>query len=126
MSRRSERGFSLVELLVAVVILATGSLILVSGSLFVTRDLFRSRQSTVAAAAVQARLDRLRVAAMSTATPCGSSQFSSSAFPDTVGNVSIQWVVPATGALRNVRVISSYKLNNGRTRTDTIVGGIAC
>ena len=42
---QDDRGFSLVEVLVAVVILSIGTLMLAGGSLFVTRDLVRRRSS---------------------------------------------------------------------------------
>jgi len=121
-----ERGFTLVEMMVALVILTSGSLILVSGSAFVTRDLVRSRQATVAGALAQARMDDLRAAAASTAMPCLSSRFTSSTTPDTVGGVEIQWVVPTSGTQRTVSVMTRYKIGAGRARVDTVRGGITC
>jgi len=98
----------------------------VSGSLFVTRDLVRSRQATVAGALAQARLDDLRTAASSTATPCVSSRFTSSTTPDTVRGVEIQWVVPTSGIQRTVQVMTRYTIGAGRARADTVRGGITC
>lgn len=126
MNIRSERGFSLVEMLVAVTVLSIGMLMLAGGSLFVTRDLVRSRQATVATAMAQARLDDLRARAASTSPACTSSQFASSTAA-TVGNgVSLSWVVPTTGPTRTVRVIAAYRLAAGRAHTDTLSGVIAC
>lgn len=120
------RGFSIVEVLVAVVILTLGTLTLAGGSLFVTRDLVRSQQSTVAAGLAQMRMDDLRARAAATSPPCGSAQFTSSASPQTVQGVTLTWVVPTSGINRMVRVITTYQLAAGRTRTDTLFGSVPC
>ena len=36
------------------------------------------------------------------------------------------WTVPATGAVREVRVVTQYPLGRGRTRTDTLRTLIPC
>lgn len=126
MSRRRQEGFSIVEVLVAVVILSIGMLVLAGGSLFVTRDLVRSRQGSVAAAMAQARLDDLKVRAMSTTPMCLSPLFTSSTAPATTNGVTIQWTVPTSGSSRTIRVITSYQLGRGRVRTDTLAGQVAC
>lgn len=126
MKWRNQAGFSLVETLVAVVILGVGMMILAGGSLYATRDLVRSRQATVAAGMAQSRLDELRVFATATTPMCGSPLFSSSVSPVEENGVRMSWIVPSTGANRTVRVIVTYDLGRGRTRTDTLAGRVAC
>jgi prepilin-type N-terminal cleavage/methylation domain-containing protein len=126
MTLRSRAGFSLVELMVSLMILTAGVLILAGGSLFVTRDLVRSRQSTVAAAAAQARLAELRATANGTVPPCTSPRFASATGPVSNGGVTVTWTVPEIGLLRTIRVVTTYQLGQGRARTDTLVGVIAC
>ena len=75
MTVRSERGFTLVELLVAIVVLATGVLALAGGSLFVTRDLYRSRMATLAGGQAQAKADELLTYATATSPRCTSTSF---------------------------------------------------
>jgi prepilin-type N-terminal cleavage/methylation domain-containing protein len=121
-----EAGFSLVEVLVAIVVLSVGMMMLAGGSLFVTRDLVRSRQATVASGLAQAQMDDLRARAAATVPRCLSAQFTSSVSPSTTSGVTISWVVPATGVNRVVRVITSYNLGRGRVRADTLAANVAC
>jgi prepilin-type N-terminal cleavage/methylation domain-containing protein len=123
---RGRAGYSLVELLVAVVILATGVLLLAGGSAVITRDLGRSRRSAVAAAAAQAKLEDLRAAAAATLPPCSAAGFASSIAPQLTDGVSLTWTVPTAGPVRTIHVVASYPLGQGRSRSDTLVGVIPC
>lgn len=122
----NEKGLALVELIVAIVILAVGMMMLAGGSLFVTRDLTRSRLATRAASIAQARLDLLRTFAASTSPACSASGFASSSSPTVASGVTLTWVVPVSGASREVRVITSISIGRGRTVVDTLVGNVAC
>jgi prepilin-type N-terminal cleavage/methylation domain-containing protein len=119
-------GFTMVELLVAVVILAVGLLALAGGNGSITRTLNGSRIATVAAAQANERLDRLRAAARDNAVPCSSASFTSSASAVTTDGVTLTWVVPANGSLRSVHVIASYKLGRNTTKVDTLATSISC
>ena len=119
-------GFSLIEVLVAITLLATGLLVLAGGSLGVTRDLVRARKSTAAAALANAKLDQLRNAAASTNPACTSSQFASSGSAVVANGVSMTWSVSTSGVLRTVQVISTYSLPRGRTAVDTLTGLVGC
>jgi prepilin-type N-terminal cleavage/methylation domain-containing protein len=119
-------GFTIVELLVAVVVLGVGLLALAAGMGSVTTTLNGSRISTEAVQLATRRMDRLRAAARSTTTPCTSTTFSSSAAPITNAGVTTTWVVPGAGTLRLVMVIASYPVGRGRTRVDTLATTISC
>lgn len=119
-------GFTIVELLVSVVILAVGLLALGAGLGTITRTLYGSRISTEAVQLATRRMDRLRAASRSTAVPCTSSLFSSSAGPFVTVGVTQTWEVPASGTLRTVRVISTYSMGRGKTRVDTLATTISC
>ena len=123
---RDDRGFSLVEVLVSVVILSIGTLMLAGGSLFVTRDLVRARGQTDAAALAQSKADELRALAASTASVCTATGFASSSSASTVGKLTLSWVVPTSGSQRVVRVITSYKVGRNRTHTDTLATAVPC
>ena len=124
MSNRS--GFTIVELLVAVVILGVGLLALAAGMGSVTSTLNGSRISTEAVQLATRRMDRLRAASRSTTTPCTSTIFASSAAPLTNAGVTTTWVVPPSGVLRRVLVIASYPIGRGRTKVDTLATTISC
>jgi len=126
MSLSDRAGFSLVELMVSLMVLTAGVLMLAGGSIFVTRDLVRSRQATAAAAVAQGQLAVLRAAAGSTIPPCTSPRFASSAGPVTQEDLIMSWTVPAAGLVRTVRVLTTYQLGRGRSRTDTLVAVVSC
>jgi len=119
-------GFTLVEMLVAVVILAVGLLALAGSTGIITRTLHGSRIATQAVQQAQQRIDILRAAARSTPTPCSSPSFASSAGVQLNQGVSMTWSVPPSGGLRTVRVITSYSLGRGRTKVDTLSTNIDC
>jgi prepilin-type N-terminal cleavage/methylation domain-containing protein len=125
--RAAERGFTLVEILVAIVVLGIGLLVLAGGSVAVTQSLTGSGLASVASARAQGKLDELRSIAASTNPWCGSANFAGSAAPQTFGKLTLSWTInPSSGAERIVRVITSYSLPAGKTRTDTLRGIVGC
>lgn len=122
--RRS--GFTLVELLVAIVILTSGILAVAGGSIMTTRNLQRSKISTLAAGLTTAKLDELLSYAGSTSPACTAGTFASSSSAQVTNKVSLTWTVPTTGTLRTVRIFASYKLSKGATKVDTLTGRVAC
>lgn len=121
-----DRGFTLVELLVAIVILTGGLLAMVGGSMITTRDLQRSRMATFASGLTTAKLDELLSYAGATSPACGSLNFASSSAAVVTNFVSLTWNVPTTGTLRTVRVFAAYKLSKGVAKIDTLTGRVAC
>ena len=119
MSASSERGMTVVEILVAIVILAIGLLVLAGGSVVVTRNLTRGRL---------AKLDELRAIGASTVPNCGSVNFASSVSAQTFGKITLSWTItPTTGAEREVRVRTQYLLPSGRgLKIDTLKAEIGC
>ena len=65
---RSQQGFTLVELLVAVVIFSVGLLALASSSAVMMRTLGESQSKTVAAAVAESRFERIRSTACANRT----------------------------------------------------------
>ena len=72
----SRRAFTLVEVMVAVILLTVGVLALVGSSAMVSRMIGKGRGATVAAQVATARLEQLRRIAASTAPRCTSPRFS--------------------------------------------------
>lgn len=121
---RSQSGFSLVEVLVAVMILGVGIAALVGSSALVTRMIGRGKVETQVAQIASRRIEALRVAAYSTTPRCTSGGFVSGG-PLTTGGVTESWVVPAAGRVRSVQVSVSYQTARG-PRTASLQTRIEC
>ena len=122
----SERGFTLIELMVAIVILSVGLLAMAATTGAITGTLTGSRFATVASQVALRRADMLRAVANSTVPRCTAAAFASSGAAVSTMNVTESWVVPATGSLRVVQVITTYPIGRGKTKTDTLATSIAC
>lgn len=109
MSERAERGFTLVEVLIAIVLLTIGVMALVGSSAMVTRMIGRGRTGTYVAQKASSRFDKLRQIAAGTSPACGSGSFVSGTSTDAVAHTTETWTVPTTGNSRLVTVIVSYK-----------------
>jgi prepilin-type N-terminal cleavage/methylation domain-containing protein len=120
--RRS--GFTLVEALVAVVVVGVGIVALMSASSSVTRMIGRGKMETVAAVAAARRMEALRLAAEATSPRCNNPAFTSGG-PVMAGGVAEQWVVAASGKVRPVRVTVTYLTVRG-LRTARLETRIRC
>jgi prepilin-type N-terminal cleavage/methylation domain-containing protein len=65
--KQSERGFTIIEIIIAIIVLTVGVLGLVTTAALVTRMIARGQRSAVASAFASRRLERMRVAACITA-----------------------------------------------------------
>jgi prepilin-type N-terminal cleavage/methylation domain-containing protein len=125
MSAPREQGFTLVEVMFAVVMLGVGVMALVGTSAMVTRMIGRGRESTQVGQVATARSEWLRQIAAATAPPCGSPLLKDSTKAGT--GITEQWqVLGAAGdRTRDVRMMYSYKVPRG-TRTDTMTLTLLC
>lgn len=121
--KRSQSGFTVVEVLVAVVVLGVGITALVSSSATVTRMIGRGQMETRAAQRASKRLETLRRWANSTSPRCTSGSFASGG-PATSQGVTESWQVTGTTP-RTVTVTVSYKTVRG-THTDVLTTRIWC
>ncbi len=126
MIKKPRDGFTIIEMLVSITILAIGVLAVASSTIFTTRNLHRSRLATVASVQATSKLDELIGYSMATSPPCGSPNFASSTTPVTVSGVQLTWTVPGSGPLRTIQVFAQYRVSASAARVDTITARIAC
>jgi Tfp pilus assembly protein PilV len=120
------RGFTMAEVMVALVLLIVGVMALVGSSAMVSRMIGKGRGSTIAVQVATARIERLRRIAASTTPRCVSPQFVSDS--TTTDGVSERWVVAAgggTGLSRRVSVVVAYRDPRGPVR-DTLSTIVLC
>jgi prepilin-type N-terminal cleavage/methylation domain-containing protein len=122
--KRTDSGFTLVEVLVAIVVLGVGIVALVGSSAMVTRMIGRGKVETRVAQVASRRLETLRLAAYSTSPRCTAAGFANGG-PVTTNNVTESWVVPAAGKVRTLQVNVSYRTAQG-IRTASLQTRIEC
>lgn len=112
---RREGGFTIVEVLVAIIVLTVGVLALAGTSAMVTRMLGEGKHATAAVQVATRRVETLRQLATNSATGCANAGFANGGPVTSVG-VSERWTiaptVPASQG-RIVQVIYSYPTSRG-------------
>lgn len=124
--KRSEAGFTLVEVLLAVMVLGVGITALVGSSALVTRMVSRGQMSTRAAEVAAARLDTLRLLAFATSPRCTHAQFANGTKTNGASYVTEAWTVTAAGKSRTIREIVTQQNARGKTHADTLFTVIGC
>ena len=114
--RRTERGMTIVELLIAIIILSVGILALASSAAGTSRMIGAGGQQMVAAQLAQSRIEQLR------ATACTSAASGS----ETNRGVYTQWTVATATRARTLTVLVRYARRGGGTTTRTFTSVIAC
>ena len=120
---RRREGFTVTEVLVAIVILTIGILALAGSSTGATRMLSQGERTTWAAAVASARIEALRRTANRSIPTCTDISFVSGTA--TTRGVAESWVVPTTGNARVVLEVVTYPKFRG-TSVDTIATVIRC
>ena len=110
--KHSRQGFTLTEVLVAVLLLGVGIIALVGTSAAVTRMIGLGKVETRAAQAASRRMEALRLAAYTTSPRCTDPRFASGG-PVLSGGMTESWLVPPTGRIRKVRVTITYLTARG-------------
>lgn len=124
---RDEQGFTVVEIVVAILVLMVGITALVGSSALVTRQVGRGRIVTIANQMATQKLDELR--ALGAVNRTGTGRCSATGFgnggPMTVRGVTLQWSVTGTGTSRTIQVNASYPVRGG-TRTVALTSIVGC
>ncbi len=127
MPRLGSRGFTVIEVLVAVLVLGIGITALVGSSALVTRQIGRGRILTIATEVGNQRLEILRLLARpyNGAAACARTGFASSTAPDTLRHVIESWTVSGSGNSRTLAVTITYPRRGG-TSTFTLTSMVGC
>jgi len=119
---KREEGFTIVEVIVAILVLTIGLLALVTSAALVTRMIGRGQRSAVAAQYAQRRLEMLRTSGCSNQAG-GSEVLMRGSTPVD----SLTWRFATTGANHwQIVVRSKYPTARGQWRTDSTETQISC
>lgn len=122
--RQSERGFTLVEVLVAVVVLGIGITALVGSSALVTRMVGRGISETKAAETANRRLESMRLLAYSTSPRCTAGTFASGG-PQTTNLIRERWIVSVASKVGTITDTVTHRTAKG-THTDVLTTRVEC
>jgi prepilin-type N-terminal cleavage/methylation domain-containing protein len=122
--KRSTAGFTIVEVLIAVVVLGIGVVAMAGSSALVTRMIGRGQRATRASQVAAQRLDALRLLASST-TPHCTALANGGPVTSPLG-VTQTWTVAAGADTRTVTLTLTYRNAQGRTHSDVVTTIIGC
>jgi len=122
---RSEGGFTIIEVMIAVVILTVGLLGLTATSGLVTRMIGRGQRSEVAALLAMRRMEQARPAACNPSQRVNGSE---TLYRGSQPLARIAWTFADVDAGRSirVRVITDFVISANRIRTDTMETSVVC
>ncbi len=123
---RSKAGFTLVEVLVAVMVLGVGITAMAASAATVTRMIGRGQKSTRAVQVASQRLEKLRLTAYSTTPKCTAGGFASGTAAVNSLGITEAWTITANGAARTIVAAASYRTARGTTHADTLQTVIEC
>ena len=121
---RTQRGFTLVEVLIAIVILGVGVTALVGSSALVTRMVGRGQSETRAAETANQRIETLRLLAYSTTPRCTAGGFASGG-PVTVNGVRERWIVTVAAKVGTISDTVTHRTARG-THKDVLTSRVEC
>jgi prepilin-type N-terminal cleavage/methylation domain-containing protein len=117
-------GFTLIEVMVAIVILSIGLLALGGATANVSKMVGHGKWTTAASQLATRRLETVRQIANSTSPTCTSGALVSGG-PLAVGSMTESWNISGTGGMRRVIITVSYPRSQ-QTVTDTIATLLRC
>jgi prepilin-type N-terminal cleavage/methylation domain-containing protein len=120
--RHARSGFTLIEVLVAVTVLAVGVVAMAGSAGAVTRMISRGKFDTRAVQLATQQVETLRRAAYFTTPRCTAL---ANGGPQTTDHVTLSWTVAVNGTGRDVTVSATYATGRG-SRTEVLTTYIEC
>jgi prepilin-type N-terminal cleavage/methylation domain-containing protein len=120
--KHARSGFTIVEVLVAVMVLGVGVVALAGSAAVATRMIGRGKSDTRAAQLATQQAEVLRLTAYSTTPRCTNL---ANGGPQTTDHVTLSWTVTVNGTGRTVQVSASYAAPGG-THTEVLTTYIEC
>ena len=117
----STRGFTIIEILIAVVILSVGVLGMVGTAGLVSRMVGQGKRDTRAGALTMQRMEILRQTAVSVTPHCSTLAGGTA----TANSMTETWTVTGAGRSRRIRIIVRYRTTRG-TLADTVNTVLFC
>lgn len=120
--KQSERGFTIIEIIIAIIVLTVGLLGLVTTGALVTRMIARGQRSAMATAFGARRLERLRVSACTARVNGQDTLYRGSSW------VAINtWTFTDAGNQNyRLKIVTQYKTVKNLTRSDSTETTIPC
>ena len=121
---KNNKGFTIIEIIIAIIVLTVGVLGMVTTAALVTRMIARGQRSAQASAFAARRLERMRVAACVNAQRVdGSDTLYRGSTWVAVNN----WTFTDAGSLNyRLKIVSVYKTELDKTRRDSTETTISC
>jgi len=121
---RNQRGFTLIEVIIAIIVLTIGVMGLATTAALVTRMIARGQRSAMAATFAAQRMELLRPAACITAQRVGGSD---TLYRGSTWVASNTWTFVDEGnSFYRLRMMTTYLTDRLHTRVDTMEAGIEC
>jgi prepilin-type N-terminal cleavage/methylation domain-containing protein len=122
--KQNERGFTIIEIIIAIIVLTVGLLGLVTTGALVTRMIARGQRSAVATAFAARRLERLRPAACIDAQRQAGSD---TLYRGSTWVAMNRWTfVDAGNKNYRLKIVTTYKTTKNRVRSDSSETTIPC
>jgi len=121
---KNRQGFTIIEIIIAIIVLTVGVLGLVTTAALVTRMIARGQRSATASAFAARRLERMRVAACINAQRVGGTDTLYRGSNWVSANT---WTFTDAGNLNyRLKIVSVYKTEKDQTRRDSTETTISC
>ena len=125
MKRNNRSGFTIVEVIIAIIMLSVGVLALASSSGTITRMMSFGQAKTDASALAQSQLDSLRYRANNTTPKCTLVPNGTSVTGTARRGFTSNTTVTTSGDLRNIVVTVNYRVGT-KAKTETVSSSILC